>query len=80
MGHRAYYLDETQDGWNVYYSQWGAKELFYDGAKNNDVKLGRSMNRTENREYFDITSVNNYALEAHYSAKKMKGLRLTPKY
>lgn len=71
MGHRAYYLDETQDGWNVYYSQWGAKELFYDGAKNNDVKLGRSMNRTGNREYFDITSTNNYALESHYSAKKM---------
>tara|TARA_R110001592_G_scaffold63913_1_gene196178 strand:+ start:3552 stop:4709 length:1158 start_codon:yes stop_codon:yes gene_type:complete len=71
MGHRAYYLDETQDGWNVYYSNWGAKELFYDGAKNDDVKLGRSMNPAENGEYFDITSPNKYELEKHYSAKEL---------
>jgi len=42
MGHRAYYLDETQTGWNVYYSNWGAKDLFSD-ERGDDAALGASM-------------------------------------
>jgi hypothetical protein len=42
MGHRAYYLDETQDGWNVYYSNWGAKDLFSD-ERGDDAALGANM-------------------------------------
>ena len=42
MGHRAYYLDETQTGWNVYYSQWGAKDLFPD-ERGDDAELGANM-------------------------------------
>ncbi len=75
MGHRAYYLDETQDGWNVYYSQSGAQELFYDGAKDIDVKLGRSMNPAKMGEYIDLTSSNKYFFEKHYSAKELNAKR-----
>jgi len=52
MGHRAYYLDETQDGWNVYYSNWGAKDLFSD-ERGDDAALGANMTFSNGRYELD---------------------------
>jgi hypothetical protein len=52
MGHRAYYLDETQKGWNVYYSQGGAKDLFPD-ERGDDAALGANMAEIDGKYELD---------------------------
>lgn len=53
MGHRAYYLDETQEGWNVYYSQWGADALFYNEDWSDNARLGPKMDLIDGKYEFD---------------------------
>jgi len=53
MGHRAYYLDLTQTGCDVYYSQWGADALFYNEDWSDNARLGPKMDLIDGKYEFD---------------------------
>ena len=53
MGHRAYYLDETQKGWNVYYSQWGARDLFHDKMRGDSLPMMAGMEEIDGEYQID---------------------------